>query len=152
MSRPIKWCSKKKDKAIDIVLFEISEENKSLRSILGINRDVEILPSRRVFNKWLSEDIELSTQYAHACKSRAENIFDEIIEIADENDADVSIVGGEARIDGNTVQRSRLKIDARKWALSKMNPKKYGDKIEATIEGGDKPVNIVNLGGGVKPD
>ena len=43
-------------------------------------------------------------------------------------------------------------VDARKWYLSKLNPKKYGDKIETTIEGGEKPVNIVSLGGGVKPD
>ena len=35
------------------------------------------------------------------------------------------------------VQQARIQVDARKWILSKMNPKKYGDKIEvdSTIKG-----------------
>lgn len=62
---------------------------------------------------------------------RAESMADEIIEIADENNADVYVDdNGVARIDGNAVQRSRLKVEARKWLISKMNPKKYGDKID----------------------
>tara|TARA_R110000822_G_scaffold215825_1_gene350678 strand:- start:189 stop:623 length:435 start_codon:yes stop_codon:yes gene_type:complete len=130
------------------ITLKISRDCLSLRKVLIQDG----MPSSETFYKWLDADKNKSKQYARACEDRHDILFDEIIEIADENDADVSIVGGEARIDGNTVQRSRLKIDARKWALSKMNPKKYGDKIEATIEGGDKPVNIVNLGGGVKPD
>ena len=130
------------------ITLKISRDCLSLRKVLIQDG----MPSSETFYKWLDADKNKSKQYARACEDRHDILFDEIIEIADENDADVYIVGGEARIDGNTVQRSRLKIDARKWALSKMNPKKYGDKIEATIEGGDKPVNIVNLGGGVKPD
>tara|TARA_R110000851_G_C12631991_1_gene517940 strand:- start:18 stop:452 length:435 start_codon:yes stop_codon:yes gene_type:complete len=130
------------------ITLKISRDCLSLRKVLIQDG----MPSSETFYKWMDADKNKSKQYARACEDRHDILFDEIIEIADENDADVSIVGGEARIDGNTVQRSRLKIDARKWALSKMNPKKYGDKIEATIEGGDKPVNIVNLGGGVKPN
>ena len=37
----------------------------------------------------------------------------------------------------NVIQRDRLRVDARKWALSKMNPKKYGDKVDVT-SGGEK--------------
>ena len=29
----------------------------------------------------------------------------------------------------------RLKIDAKKWKLSKLAPKKYGDKIDVTTQG-----------------
>ena len=32
--------------------------------------------------------------------------------------------------DGEHVQRARLRIDSRKWLMSKMAPKKYGDRIE----------------------
>jgi len=35
------------------------------------------------------------------------------------------------------VARSRLRIDARKWLASKLAPKKYGDKIDATLSGPD---------------
>jgi hypothetical protein len=42
---------------------------------------------------------------------------DELVDIADD--------GGD-----EGVQRSRLRIDTRKWVLSKMKPKRYGDKVE----------------------
>jgi hypothetical protein len=30
------------------------------------------------------------------------------------------------------IQRSKLRIDTRKWNLSKMQPKKYGEKLDLT--------------------
>lgn len=36
---------------------------------------------------------------------------------------------------GENVHRSRLRVDTRKWLLSKMLPKKFGDKIEQQITG-----------------
>mgnify|MGYP000426269079 FL=1 len=35
----------------------------------------------------------------------------------------------EVVFDSTAVQRNRLRVDARKWLLSKMVPKKYGDKL-----------------------
>ena len=35
------------------------------------------------------------------------------------------------------VQRSRLRIDTRKWLMAKMNPKVYGDKLDMTTNGND---------------
>jgi len=43
------------------------------------------------------------------------------------------------------MQRSRLRVDVRKWALSKMNPKKYGDKVDHTTGGEKLPTNTTNL-------
>ena len=40
-------------------------------------------------------------------------------------------------VNGEAIQRSRLRVDARKWLLSKLAPKKYGDKIETTLQGPD---------------
>jgi hypothetical protein len=34
--------------------------------------------------------------------------------------------------DQEHINRSRLRIDARKWLLSKLAPRKYGDKLELT--------------------
>jgi hypothetical protein len=42
-------------------------------------------------------------------------------------------------------QRDRLRVDARKWLLSKMLPKKYGDKLDVTSDGEKMPVVTVNL-------
>jgi hypothetical protein len=32
------------------------------------------------------------------------------------------------------IEHRRLQVDARKWILARMDPKKYGDKIEQTVE------------------
>jgi hypothetical protein len=39
---------------------------------------------------------------------------------------------------GDMVERSRLQIDSRKWLLSKLAPKKYGERLDvnANVTGG----------------
>jgi hypothetical protein len=37
---------------------------------------------------------------------------------------------GATRTEQDVIARSRLRVDARKWAMSKMAPKKYGDKLD----------------------
>ncbi len=39
-------------------------------------------------------------------------------------------------VDHEHIQRSRLRVDARKWLMSKMAPKKYGEKLQHTGDGG----------------
>ena len=130
MGRLEKWSDDKKSKAIAIVLERI-EDGESMRAVLDLKRDKEILPSRRLFSEWLNNDTKLSSQYARSCKERADKIFDDILLIADETEND-NINGV---LNSEAIQRSRLRVDARKWALSKMNPKKYGDKMDLTTKG-----------------
>jgi hypothetical protein len=33
------------------------------------------------------------------------------------------------------VQRSKLRVDSRKWLLSKLAPKKYGDRTDVNLSG-----------------
>lgn len=115
------------------------EEGNSLRSAL----DMHDMPSSQTFYIWINEDEDKSKQYARACEERSDLIFEEILGIADESYADKKILeDGKEVVDGEVVQRSRLRIDARKWMLSKMNPKKYGDRNTVEIEGGEKPIKI----------
>lgn len=138
--RPETWIPEKKSEAIDQIIERICE-GESLRSILQ-HANREILPTVAVFLKWVSENESLEKQYARAMAVRSDVLFDEILEISDESNADIDITDdGKVRVVGEAVQRSRLRVDARKWALSKMNPKKYGDKIDVTsdnekLEGG----------------
>lgn len=79
-------------------------------------------------------DPDFSRQYARACEVRADDMFDEMIEIAD------TPVAGEIRKqlkDGTeevTIEdmlgHRRLQVDTRKWALARMNPRKYGEKVQ----------------------
>jgi hypothetical protein len=118
-----------KAKQREEVLSRIAE-GESLRSICAD----EGTPSKSTFLKWVSEDAELSDQYARAMERRADSLFDEMFAIADDASNDwVEREGDDGegyRLNGEHVQRSRLRIDTRKWALARMNPKKYGEKQE----------------------
>lgn len=87
--------------------------------------------SSRTFWAWIDADDEKVKQYTRACEARAEALLDEAFDIVDSTEADVyKDDDGNVKIDGNTVQRARLQYDARKWLVSKLNPKKYGDKMD----------------------
>ena len=130
MARPIVWDEDKKSSAIKLIFDRISNGD-SVRKILNSDRDNKNLPSRRVFNEWLSNDDQLSTQYAHACDVRAEQIFEDILQIADDQEKDFyTDDDGREFVNHNVINRARLRVDSRKWILSKLNPKKYSDKIQ----------------------
>lgn len=100
---------------------------KSLRSILAD----ETMPSYATFYDWMSEDEVRLKQYARAASIRADIIFDEIKDISDSTDDDeITLDDGKVVTNHHVINRDRLRVDSRKWMLSKMNPKKYGDKIE----------------------
>ncbi|MFT5822119.1 MAG: hypothetical protein ACI8ZM_003375 [Crocinitomix sp.] len=143
MSKPIYWKGKVKENAIEFILTRISN-GESCRSILD-KADRKIYPSHVTFCQWLSNDNELAKQYARSAAERADLIFDEILTIADSFEKDVTIVNGKEVINHNIIHRHRLMIDTRKWMLSKMMPKKYGDKLDVTSAGEatHNPVNIV---------
>ena len=147
------WTNEKKKQAFADILEHISK-GKSLRSIID-NSDRDIIPSMPTFMEWLEEDSEMANQYARGMAVRQELLFEEILEIADKQGEDVTEVDGVPVVNHNIVQRNRLQIDARKWMLGKMNPKKYGDK---TIHSGDaeNPIEtkttIISLGTGINPN
>jgi hypothetical protein len=92
--------------------------------------------------QWLEDDIEFQKQYARAKDKGHDLMAEEILDIADESANDTKTrQDGSTYIDNEAVQRSRLRVDARKWYLSKLAPKKYGEKVE-TVHSGD-PANPI---------
>ncbi len=62
---------------------------------------------------------------------QADALFDEALEIADDASGDWTVdKDGKKGVDHENIQRSRLRVDTRKWAAGKMAPKKYGDKLD----------------------
>jgi hypothetical protein len=119
------------DQIFDYVCENI-EKGRALRKVL---KD-ENMPSSKTFFNWLDLYPEKVKQYARATEIRAEAIFDDILSIADENSNDTYITDdGLERVNNDVIQRSRLRIDARKWVLSKLNPKKFGDKVQNELSG-----------------
>jgi len=93
------------------------------------------MPACSTVFKWLREIDEFSEQYARAKEEAADAMVEEMLDIADDglNDyvererADGSKYDA---FDSEHVQRSRLRIDTRKWIASKLKSKKYGEKIQ----------------------
>ena len=96
--------------------------------------------AKQTFLDWVDKDPELSGQYAQARADMIDCLADEIMEIADEKLTPT----GDGKVDSAMVQWQKLRMEARKWALSKMAPKKYGDKLELS---GDEhaPVSIERI-------
>lgn len=91
-------------------------EGKSLRSVCS---DSE-MPDPSTVLRWTDSDPVFALQYARARETGYRLLADEILEIAD----------GDEMAD-----HKRVRVDARKWMLSKMLPKVYGDKVETTHTG-----------------
>ena len=113
--------SKYSDEMAENICEKIAN-GRSLRSICAEDG----MPTTSTVCKWLIENKEFSEQYARARTRQADYFFEEIVEIADSVEADSA-----------AVMKARLQVDARKWAASKIAPKKYGDKTELDVKSSD---------------
>ena len=116
-------------------------DGESLRSIC----ETDDMPARSTVYAWLTDDVDgFSDRYARARTIQAETIADELIEIADDNSRDVRVgLDGRETPDFDHIARSRLRVDTRKWLLSKMLPKQYGEKTQMELTGKDGgPVEV----------
>lgn len=121
------WSKEDIEKTFKIIIRKIADDGFSLRKALR----EESMPGKDLFYKWIDEDESKKEQYARATISRADNIFEDILDISDDQEGDVYIDNnGFEQTNHNVIARSKLRIDSRKWMLGKMQPKKYGDKIE----------------------
>ncbi len=80
-------------------------------------------------------DAARAEQYARAKTAGMERLAEEMQEIADDMTDDSN----------ESVQRARLRVDTRKWLLSKMVPKRYGDKLE--LAGDAAAPLVINITG-----
>lgn len=98
----------------------------------------ESMPAPSSIFKWLREHKEFSEQYARACEERSEAMSEDILDIADDGTNDWMEVNRRGHqgweTNGEALQRSRLRVDTRKWLMSKMKPKKYGDRLDLNSE------------------
>ena len=121
------------EKTFDLILERI-EEGEALRSILKESN----MPSSRTFFKWLDEDCIKVKQYELSTSLRTEALFDEMFHIAnntEEGETVKTTMNGVETTTADMIAHRRLKIDVIKWGLSKLNPKKYGDKIQQEHSG-----------------
>ena len=111
-------------------------EGKSLRQIT----ELPGMPSRRAVQYWMSRNPDFREKYECAMMLLGEFWAHEIIEIADDSSGDFIITeDGRRAVDHENINRSRLKVDSRKWLLSKILPSRYGDRVQADVNVGVSP-------------
>jgi hypothetical protein len=118
-------------------------EGISLRTVCSD----EDMPSKTTIFSWLRTNKEFLDQYARAKEEATDALAEEIIDIADDGTNDwmtITTRGGFEKqvVDNEVVQRSKLRVDTRKWIMSKMKPKKYGEKLDVTSDGKPLPTPI----------
>ena len=129
---PTHFTQEEKDRLIPLILDKL-EEGKSLWTAV---REVGGAPTAPVFQRWVREDDNLTKLYA-ASRLRGYLMFaEDLQEIADNPHEGITTVttrnehGVEERITKEDMIGHRtLQIATRKWLLSKMVPKVFGDRI-----------------------
>jgi hypothetical protein len=117
----------------EAIADEICERLSEGESLRKICLD-EHMPNKATVFRWLAARQDFSDQYARARESQADALADEIVDIADEVEHDTYLdKDGHETINQEVIARSRLRVDARKWVASKLKPKVYGDKVEASL-------------------
>ena len=96
------------------VVFEICAQVADGKALTAVCDESDTLPSFRTVYNWLQTHPEFLQEYARAKQIMAERMAYDIVRIADSADAE-------------SYNACRLQVDTRKWLLSKLQPKVYGD-------------------------
>lgn len=138
--QPTKYTEELADKICELIA-------SSNNGVHVISQELKIAPSS-VF-LWLSTHKYFSDKYTRAREVQAELLADEIIQIADDGTNDyMTITKGDHEYnveDKEVTNRSKLRVDARKWKASKLAPKKYGDKLELEHKGEIKTISETTI-------
>jgi hypothetical protein len=110
-------------------------QGNSMRSIC----ERKEMPEMQTIWRWLREYKLFSEQYAKATIDRTESQLEELNNLGDTSIDEAKLADPKSA--NAIVQAYKLKADNMKWVMSKMKPKKYGDKLEL---GGDQdnPITI----------
>lgn len=116
---------------------EILDRLASGEALFGICQDAH-MPSEKAVRLWAIERTEpgedgapaFAPRYARARAVGFEALAEEVLRISDE-----PCIGPDGWVDNGAVQRQRLMADSRKWFLSKLLPKQFGDKVTQEITG-----------------
>lgn len=115
---------------------EICERLARGESLHRMCKDLH-LPSDDCVRKWAAEDYQgFYSRYAYHRQLGLDKMADELLDIADDGTNDFMADKNGGRIPNNEhINRSRLRVDTRKWYLSKLAPKRYGEKVDVNVGG-----------------
>lgn len=89
----------------------------------------EHVPPESTIRMWVVDDRNgFATQYARARNVGLDCMADQILAVAEDGSGD-DFDPKTGKINQESYQRSRLRVDSMKWYLSKLAPKRYGDRL-----------------------
>lgn len=95
----------------------------------------ESMPCRATIYVWLQKHPEFVDQYTRAKSDGAIAIFEDTLDISDDGTNDYMTIKDQKTgkdivvFNKENVQRSKLRVETRKWYLSKLMPKVYGEAV-----------------------
>lgn len=100
----------------------------------------ESMPSVATIFCWFRSHPEFQERYTKAKEEQADAFAEEMMDIADDASNDWMERNGKdgapiIALNAEHVNRSRLRIDTRKWIAAKLKPKKYGERIQQDVSG-----------------
>jgi hypothetical protein len=106
----------------------------------------EGMPDPQTIFTWFGKHKEFLDLYTRATEERSESFHEDILDISDDgsNDWMEANYGGDTVwiTNGEALQRSRLRVETRKWLMEKMKPRKYGAKLDLTSDGKELPTPL----------
>jgi predicted HTH domain antitoxin len=137
-----KEAQEERERKFNLIIKEIESKGQSLTKAAkkyGLNK--------KTFDDMIQKDSLLLNQYVRATEARADLIAERMVRNS-HNRANDFYTDSEGNLKPNpvAVQRDRLILDTDKWLLSKLMPKKYGDRL--TLDGEVKtgqPLTIENI-------
>jgi hypothetical protein len=131
---------------------EVCKRMAAGETLRQVCRDKQMPPESTV-RGWAVEDVQgFAAQYTRARETLLEHWADDIVSISDDGTGDTVIDEyGKPRQNTEWINRSKLRVDTRKWLLSKLRPDKYGEKLELSGDPKKPLVPIINVTIAPKP-
>lgn len=82
------------------------------------------MPHHITVQRWIAGNPEFASKCARAREIQADNIFEDMQEVADSGNPD-------------DVQRAKLRVSTMQWRAAKLAPKKYGERVVNENVGAD---------------
>ena len=132
------------------MICEMIASNNSLVTICSL----DYMPTLAVISRWLTTDTPecqaFKKAYEFAQEVKADYLFEEIIDIADDNNQDELVktnrAGEEYTVENREfVSRSKIKIETRLKYISQLKPRKYGKNQVVDTTDKDKLKELFNV-------
>jgi hypothetical protein len=133
----------------EAVFTELMEEIASGLTLKHVCESDDKYPSPSTVRRWVIDNVQgCSARYTQAREMGMHAMVDETIAISDDTTRDTTVgEDGHEAPNNEWIQRSRLRVDTRKWLASKVIPKIYGERTQHELTGADGGPLVVTWAG-----